>query len=97
MFKVFNEKGGLIIETSHSAFALIAFNDHCAGQGGWVEDGRGAVIAGVKPRGSVDLTPTWSGVLPALLWGYKDGSETAQRLALEELTRMAKIADGAKK
>ena len=42
---------------------------------------------------TIDLTPTWSGLLPALLAVIQDGKPEGQRLALEELRRMAKAAD----
>lgn len=42
---------------------------------------------------TVDLTPTWAGMLPALLAAYRDGTPKGQRIAYEELTRMAGIAD----
>jgi hypothetical protein len=42
---------------------------------------------------SINLTPTWEGILPALLAVLEDGTETGKKLAREELKRMAKIAD----
>lgn len=93
MFKVFNDVGEVL-----ATFAKLDHAEHkFAGMvGGWIEDIAGTVLAGRKPRGTVDLTPTWSGVLPALLWAYMSGTDTGKRLALEELQRMAKIADSVK-
>jgi hypothetical protein len=42
---------------------------------------------------TIDLTPTWLGVLPALLAAYENGTWRGKTIALEELTRMAKLAD----
>jgi len=45
---------------------------------------------------TIDLTPTWEGILPALLRLYAAGTPPwtpAQRDAIEELTKMAKLAD----
>lgn len=43
--------------------------------------------------GFVDLTPTWSEILPTLLTVFRDATPAGQKTALEELTRMAKLAD----
>ena len=40
---------------------------------------------------TIDITPTWSGILPALI-ALLDQPNTHQ-FAMEELTRMAKLAD----
>jgi 2-methylcitrate dehydratase PrpD len=45
--------------------------------------------------GIIDLTPTWAGVLPALLAVIENGSESGRAAALSELRRMAKAADAA--
>lgn len=45
--------------------------------------------------GTIDLTPTWKAILPVLLHALADGSPLGQRLAKEELTRMAALADEA--
>jgi len=42
---------------------------------------------------TIDITPTWSGLLPYLLNLYESGPETARQTAKEELARMAKAAD----
>lgn len=41
----------------------------------------------------VDMTPSWEGLLPYLLTIIQDGSWEGQKLAREELRRMAKLAD----
>ena len=41
----------------------------------------------------IDMTPTWEGILPYLLGVMRDGSFEGQKLARQELTRMAKLAD----
>ncbi len=50
------------------------------------------------PRGgsivdTIDLTPTWRGVMPILLFALRNGTEEGQRLAEVELMRLADIAD----
>jgi len=43
---------------------------------------------------TVDLTPTWSGILPALLSVIRNGETVeAQKIAEQELARMARLAD----
>lgn len=42
---------------------------------------------------TIDLTPTWSAILPVLLEGYEQASPDGRRIALEELQRMASLAD----
>jgi hypothetical protein len=42
---------------------------------------------------TIDCTPTWSGILPALLIVLEDGTEEGKKLARIELKRMAEIAD----
>jgi hypothetical protein len=41
----------------------------------------------------VDITPMWSEILPALLNMHKSESELGHTVAVDELTRMAKLAD----
>lgn len=48
-----------------------------------------------KQVGTIDLTPTWVGVLPLLLAAYSEGTPHGRQLAYAELLRMAKIADQA--
>lgn len=42
---------------------------------------------------TIDLRPTWSGLLPTLLVLYTEAQGTGRATALEELKRMASIAD----
>lgn len=42
---------------------------------------------------TIDLTPTWSGILPGLLAVIENGTGEGRRLAREELARMAQAAD----
>lgn len=44
---------------------------------------------------TVDATPTWEGILPLYIAGIESGSFESRRTAIEELTRMARIADSA--
>jgi len=46
-----------------------------------------------RPAGTIDLTPTWAGVLPLLLVAFTDGTDESKKMAKEELLRMAKAAD----
>jgi len=50
-----------------------------------------------KYIGTIDMTPTWVGVLPIYIAALQDGSPTAQASAREELYRMARLADRAQK
>jgi hypothetical protein len=43
--------------------------------------------------GTIDLTPTWSEILPTLLTVYRDATPAGQEVALTELRRMAALAD----
>jgi hypothetical protein len=42
---------------------------------------------------TVDITPTWRGILPAILAALTDGTAEGRKIAREELVRMADIAD----
>lgn len=44
---------------------------------------------------TIDITPTWAGILPLLLEGYNNGTETGRKIAKEELYRLCRIADEA--
>lgn len=48
---------------------------------------------GNKVKNSVDITPTWQGALPLYLMAYENGEGKGRAVALEELQRMAKLAD----
>lgn len=41
------------------------------------------------------VTPTWEGLLPAMLMVLRDGDTKARAAAMGELRRMARIADSA--
>ncbi len=43
----------------------------------------------------IDATPSWEGILPYLITIMERGSHEGQRLAREELHRMAQLADAA--
>jgi len=43
---------------------------------------------------TVDLTPTWSGILPALLTLLQSPNPKSRDIAESELRRMAGLADG---
>ena len=43
---------------------------------------------------TVDLTPTWSGILPALLDLVRSDNYKTREIAERELRRMAGLADG---
>lgn len=45
------------------------------------------------PAGTIDLTPTWSATLQVCLIALENGAPEGQRMAREELARMAKLAD----
>lgn len=42
---------------------------------------------------TVDITPTWSGIVPALLIMLKSDSHAAREVAEAEMHRMARLAD----
>lgn len=44
---------------------------------------------------TIDITPTWRGCLPILLEVFENGTPEGRKMALEELHRMALIADEA--
>jgi len=46
-----------------------------------------------SPLKTIDLTPTWSNVLPVLLTVLESGSREGKQTAKIELSRMAEIAD----
>lgn len=45
--------------------------------------------------GTIDITPTWAGILPVLLAAIENGTPEGRRFAISELRRMAQIADNA--
>lgn len=46
-----------------------------------------------KEIGTIDLAPSWQGILPALLAGLELGSDEGKRLAMQQLEKMAQAAD----
>lgn len=46
-----------------------------------------------KEEKTVDITPTWAGVVPLLLESIRNGDFSGQKIAEEELLRMAQLAD----
>ncbi len=92
-FTVFDKDGTKLHETSSWQSAERCFNTYCE-NGGWVENQKGTVVAGKKFVRTINIAPTWRSILPVLLAAYADGTATGQALALEELKRMAAIADG---
>jgi len=42
---------------------------------------------------TIDVTPTWEQILPVLLMTIENGTGRGRKVAIEELTRMAQIAD----
>lgn len=46
-----------------------------------------------KPAGVIDLTPTWSALLPVMIAAIENGTASGRAIAIDELTRMAQIAD----
>lgn len=42
---------------------------------------------------TIDITPTWRGIMPVLIEGIRHGTPEGQRIAREELMRLADIAD----
>jgi hypothetical protein len=41
----------------------------------------------------IDLTPSWSGIMPALIAALENGNDEGRRLARAELMRLAHITD----
>lgn len=46
-----------------------------------------------EKKETIDMTPTWSGILPLLLYSLENGGSEAKQAARTELRRMAQIAD----
>lgn len=94
-FTVFDKDGTKLRETSSWQKAESLLDENVAyGFGGWVENQKGTVVAGKKFIRTINIAPTWRSILPVLLAAYADGTATGRALALEELKRMAAIADG---
>jgi len=43
--------------------------------------------------GTIDMTPTWRAILPIILIGLENGNEDGRKIAMQELYRLADIAD----
>lgn len=52
-----------------------------------------AASENIRVVGTIDLTPTWRAILPMLTAALRDGTADGQRIAREELERMADCAD----
>jgi hypothetical protein len=42
---------------------------------------------------TINITPTWENILPTLLAVIENGNFEGRKVALEEITRMAQLAD----
>lgn len=85
-FQAYNSLVGKIGEPTPS----LAHAKTDAGPNGWVEAVEtGNVVYGIKPVGTIKITPTWQSILPLLIMGIREGNS----IALEELERMAQAAD----
>jgi len=42
---------------------------------------------------TIDMTPTWEGILPVLITLIENGNATGRATAVDELRKMAKLAD----
>lgn len=51
------------------------------------------VTGDIKVVGTVQLEPTWRGLLPALIFALQNGTDEGQKIARDELARMALAAD----
>jgi len=47
----------------------------------------------MKNTETIDLTPSWEGLLPVLLHLLQGETSDSRKVASDELTRMAKLAD----
>ncbi len=47
----------------------------------------------LTPVGIIDFTPSWTSLVPVFVEGLRNGTDAGYTIALEELTRMAKLAD----
>lgn len=46
-----------------------------------------------EPR-TIDITPTWSSLVPVIVAAIENGTPIGRTAAIEELKRLAKFADG---
>ncbi len=89
MYRAF-DKEGKPVGVSH-AWQVMA--EPIEKRGGWIENETGKIVAGKKPKGTIDMTPTWRGMLPLLLELYENSNATGRQTAISELRRMADAAD----
>lgn len=47
----------------------------------------------IKEVRYIDVTPTWSAIVPVIILGLTHGTAEGRRAAAEELARMARAAD----
>ena len=50
---------------------------------------------GARQVGTIDLTPTWRGLVPLIVEGIRNGTDAGRAIAIEELYRLADFADEA--
>jgi hypothetical protein len=43
---------------------------------------------------TIDMTPTWTGLMPAFFAVFENGTEEGKKIAREELMRLAAAVDG---
>lgn len=46
---------------------------------------------------TIDMTPTWAGIMPGLIASLTHGTPIGQKIASEELMRLARLVDAANK
>ncbi len=46
-----------------------------------------------KPVKTIDLTPTWAGIMPGIISILENGSEDGRKIAREELMKLARQVD----
>lgn len=51
------------------------------------------MTATTQPRQGLDVTPTWTALLPYFFAVLEDGTAEGKRIARDELRRMAQAAD----
>lgn len=75
--------------------AGLSFEEAFAIAGGWTPEATpvsAPVSADVRPE-AIDLTPTWTDILPVFRVILEDGSAASQAAIWKEIERMAKLAD----
>jgi hypothetical protein len=51
------------------------------------------MIENIQPRKTIDVTPTWIGLIPALLAVVQDGTKEGREEAIKNIKHMARVAD----